>query len=152
LIVHTEVYTSIPTWLSLVRPQPEDQVIEVRRDCQIVLDINLRELSPVPGQGPVTRKSLVIPSTASVKAEEYYNESDVVHLSVQVFGAHTQSECKYVCRMCSNRDGKKKGNPSLVDFYAANNVIKASDDGLVQVKFKFSCYPKHQGPGENAYL
>jgi hypothetical protein len=77
---------------------------------------------------------------------------DVVHLSVRVFGADNQSEYKSVCNKCSKWEGKKKGKPSLVDFHAASNVIKAPDDGLVQVKFKFSCYPKHQSPNESAYL
>ena len=100
----------------------------------------------------MTRKSLVIPSTASVKREEYDDEGDVVHLSVRVFGADTQSEHQSVCNKCSKREGKKKGVPSLVDFHAASNVIKASDDGLVQVKFKFCCYPNHQNLNDSSYL
>ena len=100
----------------------------------------------------MTRKSLVIPSTASVKTEKYFGEGDVVHLSVRVFGADTKSECQFVCDKCSKREGKKKGKPSLVDFNAASNVIKASDDGLVVVKFKFCCYPNHQHPNDNNYL
>jgi len=133
-------------WLSLVRPRAEDQVISVRRESQVVLDIKFNELSSV-----TTRRSLVIPSTAGVRTEDYYVEGEVVHLSVRVFGADTQSEYKSVCNACSKRGGKKKGNPSLVEFYAASNVIKASNDGMAQVKFKFSCYPKHQRPNESAY-
>ena len=100
----------------------------------------------------MTGKSLVIPSTVSVRTEDYYAESDVVHLSVRVFGADTGKEYESVCNACGKREGKKKGNPSLVDFYAVSNVIKASDDGLARVKFKFSCYPKHQNPNESAYM
>jgi hypothetical protein len=96
-------------------------------------------------------KSLVIPSTANVKTEEYYDKGSVVHLSVRVFGANTERECKYVCGPCAKREGKKKGEASLVDFYAASNVIKASDDGLVRVRFNFCCDPMHQDPNERAY-
>jgi len=139
--------TRTPTaWLSLVRPRAEDHVIPVRRECQVVLDINFKELSSV-----TTRKGLVIPSTASVRTDHHYAEWEVVHLSVRVFGADTQSEYKSVCNACSKRGGEKIGNPSIVDFYAASNVIKSSNDGGAQVKFKFSCYPKHQNPNESAY-
>ena len=100
----------------------------------------------------MTRKSLVVPSTASVKTKEAYEEKDVVHFSVRVFGADTESEYMSVCRKCSKREGKKKGKPSLVDFYAMSNVIKPSEDGPVQVMFKFCCYPNHQNPNESAYL
>ena len=133
-------------WLSLVRPQVEDHVISVRRESQVVLDIKFNELSSV-----TTRKSLVIPSTAGVSTEDYYVEGEVVHLCVRVSGADTQSEYKSVCNACSKRGGKKRGNPSLVDFHAASNVIKSSNNGMAQVKFKFSCYPKHQSPNESAY-
>jgi len=147
-IVHTEVSTSLPAWLSLVRPEPlgEDQVIMVRRERQVVLNINFKKLSSV-----TTRKNLVIPSTAGVRTEDYYVEKDVVHLSVRVFGVHTQCEYKGVCGACRKREGKRKGNPSLVDFCAASNVINAPKDEVAQVKFKFSCYPKHQSPNESAY-
>ena len=144
--------SSLPAWLSLVRPQPKDQVIRVRREFLIVLDIKFNELSTLPGSRSVTQRSLVIPSTASVRTEEYYGEGDVVHLSVRVFGADTKTEYRTVCNKCSTREGKKKGVPSLVDFYAASNVIKASDDGLVQVKFKFCCYPNHQRQNNSTYL
>jgi hypothetical protein len=100
----------------------------------------------------MTRKRLVIPATANVRTEDYCGDGDVVHLSVRVFGADTKIEYKSVCDKCSKREGKKKGKPSLVDFYAASNVNIAPDDGLVQVKFKLSCYPKHQSPNESAYL
>ena len=100
----------------------------------------------------MTLKSLVIPSTANVRTENYYGEGDVVHLSVRVFGADTKVEYKAVCDACSKREGKKRGNPSLIDFHAPSNVIKASDDGLAKVAFKFSCYPKHQNPNESAYM
>jgi len=100
----------------------------------------------------VTRKGLVIPSTANVSTDDYYTEEDVVHLSVRVFGADTKSEYNSVCNECNKQEGKKKVKPNLVDFHTASNVIKASYDGLVQVKFKFSCYPDHQSPNESAYL
>ena len=95
---------------------------------------------------------LVVPSTANVKAQEDYYEGDLVYLSVRVFGADTKSEYKSVCSICSRREGKKRGMPSLIDFYAASNVTEVSDDGPVQVKFKFCCYPKHQSPNESTYL
>ena len=100
----------------------------------------------------MTGKSLVIPSTAGVKKEDYSVERDVARLSVRVFGADTGSEYDSVCSACSKREGEKKGKPSLVDFHAASNIIKASGDGVGQVRFKFSCYPRHQNPVESAYL
>ena len=100
----------------------------------------------------MTRKRLVFPSTANVRTEEYYRERDVVHLSVRVFGADTKNEYKSVCNRCSKREGKKKGKPGLVDFYAASSVLKPSNDGLVQVRFKFCCYPSHQSPSDSAFL
>ena len=115
----------------------------------MVLDIKFKELF---GPRAVTRKSLVVPSTANVRTNDDYSEGGVMHLSVRVLGADTEVEYKSVCNKCSKREGKKKGKPSLVDFHAASNVIKASDDGLVQVKFKFSCYPNHQNSNESAYL
>jgi len=137
----------IPTaWLSLVRPRAEDHVILVQRECQVVLDINFNELSSV-----TTRKGLAIPSTASVRTDDHYAEWEVVHLSVRVFGADTQSEYRSVCNACIRWEGEKTGNPSIVDFYAASNIIKSSNDGIAQVKFGFSCYPKHQSPNESAY-
>ena len=96
--------------------------------------------------------SLVIPSTANVRTNQYCGEGNVVHLSVRVLGEDAKSEYKHVCESCNKREDKKKGKPSLVEFYAASDVIKASDDGIVQVKFKFSCYPNHQSPNESAYL
>ena len=150
--IYTKVYISLPAWLSLVRPQPEGHVIIVRRECQVALDIKFKELFALSGSRPVTRKSLVVPSTANVKTEVAYEEKDAVHFSVRVFGADTNSEYKSVCAKCSKREGKKKGKPSLVDFYAMSNVIKPSEDGPAQVRFKFCCYPSHQNSNESAYL
>ena len=148
------MHTSLPSWLSLVQPQPEDQVITIRRECQVALDIKFEELLALPRYLPVTQKSLVIPLTANVRTQEYYGEGDVLHLSVRVYGADTHSEYKSICNACSEREGegKKKGETSLVDFYAASNVIKASDAGLARVKFNFSCSPNHQSQNESAYL
>ena len=87
-----------------------------------------------------------------MKAEEDRNEEDVLHISVRVFGSDTKREYTAVCDACSEREGKKTGKPSLVDFHAASNIIKASENGLAQVKFKFSCYPEHQKSNESAYL
>jgi len=150
--VYTKVYTSPPDWLSLSRPQPEGQVVIVRRECQVALNIKLYEWPALSGKLLIKWKGLVIPSTANVKTEESRSDEDVLHVSVRVFGADTEREYKSVCDACSKREGKKKGNPTLVDFHAASNVIKASEDGLAQVKFKFSCYPKHQNSNESAYL
>lgn len=100
----------------------------------------------------MTWNGLVIPSTAGVRAEEYAGERGILHLSLRVFGADTNNEYNAVCIACSTREGKKKGMPSLVDFHAVSDVIRASDDGLVRVKFKFSCYPKHQNMKERAFL
>lgn len=148
----TEAYTSLPGWLSPVQPQPEGHVIAVRRECKVTIEINLMDLPALPGHRLVTWKGLVVPSTAGVRTEEYGGERDVLHLSVRVFGADTKREYDAVCMACNKREGKKKGIPSLIDFHAVSDVIKAPEDGLVRVKFQFSCYPKHQNPNESAYL
>ena len=145
------MYTSPPDWLSLSRPNPEGQIVNVRRECQVALDIRSKELPSLSGQHPVKWKGLVIPSTANVKTNDYRGEADVLHIAVRVLGADTKREYKAVCDACSKRERKKKGIPSLVDFYAASNFIKAAEDGTMQVKFRFSCYPKHQNPDESAY-
>ena len=147
-----EGYTSLPSWFSHVQPPPIGHVVSVRRECLITLEINLKGLLDLPGQDVMTWNGLVIPSTAGVRAEDYAGDRGVLHLSLRVFGADTNKECNAVCIACSKREGKKKGMPSLVDFQAASDIIKASDDGLVRVKFRFSCYPKHQNPNESAYL
>ena len=148
----TEVYVSLPGWLSCVQPQPEGQGVTVRRECKVTFEINLRGLPALPGRQLVTWQGLVIPSTAGVRTEDYGGERDFLHLSVRVFGADTKTEYNTVCKTCNKREGKKKGIPSLVDFHAVSDVIKAPEDGLVRVKFQFSCYPKHQNPNESAYL
>ena len=150
--MYTKVYSSLPDWLSLSRPQPEGQVVNVRRECQVALEIRSKELPALSGRRPVKWKGLVIPSTANVKTNNYNDEEDVLHIAVRVLGADTKREYKAVCYACSKREGKKKGKPSLVDFYAASNFIKAPEDGIIQVKFKFPCYPEHQNPDESAYL
>ena len=147
-----EIFTSLPGWLSLVQPQPKDQVVTVRRECHLTLEINLRGLYDLHGHPVKIWKGLVIPSTAGARTEDYGGEEDVLHLSLRVFGAVTGSKCNSVCTDCNKREGKKRGTPSLVDFQTASDVIKASKDGLARVKFKFSCYPKHQNPNESAYL
>ena len=148
----TEVYTSLPCWLSRVQPKPNGQVVMVRQDSKVTIEINLRGLPVPPGQQFTTWKGLVIPSTAGVKTDDYTGERDLLHVSVRVFGADTKAECDAVCKKCNKREGKKKGRPSLVDFHASSDVIRASEDGLVRVKFQFSCYPTHQHPNESAYL
>ena len=147
-----EEYTSLPGWFSRVQPQPKGQVVSVRRECLVTLEINLRGLPSLPGQEAMAWKGLVIPSTAGVRAEDYAGERSVLHLSLRVLGADTKDEYNAVCIACNKREGKKKGMPSLVDFQATSDIIKPSDDGLVRVKFRFSCYPKHQNPNESAYL
>ena len=112
----------------------------------------MRGLPDLPGQEGMIWKGLVIPSTAGVRAEEYAGELGILHLSLRVFGADTNNEYNAVCIACNKREGKKKGVPSLVDFHAVSDIIMASDDGLVRVKFKFSCYPKHQDMKESAFL
>jgi hypothetical protein len=124
----------------------------VRRECQVVLEIDLRSLPTLLSQQVMVWKGVVIPLTAGVKTEDDDSERDFLHLSVRVFGAGTKKEYNAVCMGCSKREGKKKGMPSLVDFHADSNVIKAPESGLVRIKFKFTCYPKHQHPNESAYL
>ena len=146
--MRTEVITSLPGWLSRVIPQPKRQIITVRRESSVTLDINMRGLPYLPGQ-LVTWRGLVVPSTPGVKTEVYRGEQDVLHLSVRVFGADTRREYNSPCEACVRWVG---WTPRLIDFRAISDVIKASEDGLVRVRFHFSCYPEHQNENEGAYL
>ena len=148
----TKVYSSLSDWFSLVRPLPEGLDVHLRRESLVTLGIKLNGLSAIPGQPSVKWKSLVIPSTSSVRTEEYPGEGNVLHLSVRVFGADTKREYKAVCDACREREGKRRGKLSLVDFHAASNVIKAPEDGPVRVIIRFTCYPTHQSLNESAYL
>ena len=150
--MYTKVYTSLPDWLYLSRPRPECQVVNVRRECCVALGIRSRELPGISSQPPVKWKGLVIPSTDSVRTNDYRGEEDVLHVVVRVLGAGTKTEYEAVCNICSKRETKKKGKPSLLDFHAASDFIKAPEDGIMPIKFKFSCYPKHQNPDESAFL
>ena len=147
-----EVYTSLPGWLSGVKPEPNGQVVIVRPECKATIKINLRGLPVPPSQQFTTWNGLVIPSTAGVRTDDYTGERDLLHLSVRAFGADTGGEYDAVCPTCNKREGRVRGIPSLVDFHAPSDVIRASKDGLVRVKLQFSCYPKHQHPKESAYL
>ena len=136
---------------SRVRPQPEDQVITIRRECQAVHDTKFKEILTLSGHRPGTQKSLVILWTANVKKGRLLWWDDVLQLFVLVFVADTKSEYRSVCNKCNKREGKKKGELSLIDFHAAGNVTISSGDGPVQVTFGFSCYRKHQSPNDRAY-
>ena len=68
--MYTKVYSSLPEWLSLSRPQPEGQVVNVRRECQVALDIRSKELLALSGQRPVKWKGLVIPSTPGLHNQQ----------------------------------------------------------------------------------
>src|SRR5260370_40766123 len=111
--VRTEVCASLPAWFTRVQPPPKGHVVTVRRECLVILFINLRALPALPGQQPVIWKSLVIPSTAGVKTENYRGERDALHLSLRVRGAGTKVEYNAVCGACDKREGKKKGTPSF---------------------------------------
>src|SRR5258706_10455587 len=98
--MHIEAYTSVPAWLSLVRPQPKDKVIWVRRQCQVVLDIKFRKFHTLLSE---TWKGLVIPSTSNVRTNDYSGEGDVLHLSVRAAGANTMRDDTPVCNQFSKR-------------------------------------------------
>ena len=55
--MYTKVYTSLPDWLSLSRPNPEGQVVNVRRECQVALEIRSKELPALSSQRPVKWKA-----------------------------------------------------------------------------------------------
>jgi hypothetical protein len=134
----------MPDWVTLVKPSPpaEGDIIDLRRETHVTLELVLDRL---PTQPPGGCSGIKIPATASVKNYANTAGKTLLEFRIHVSGAARRHE--KVCPSCEKREGKKKGDPSLIDFFAAQDFIEQRD-GKVRVEFVFCCYPKcHQDTG-----
>ena len=140
--------SSMPEWLALVKPLPVagENVITLRRDIHVALDIILERL---PRQPPGGCSGIKIPATASVRNFADTSGKPPLEFRIHVSGATSNRRYDTVCASCEKREGKKKGTPSFIDFVAVHDIIEQKN-GKVRVEFVFCCYPRcHQ---ESGYL
>lgn len=130
----------MPDWIALVKPLPlvGENVITVRRETHVSLDIILDRL---PRQPPGGCSGIKVPGTASVRNYAAAIGKPVLEFRIHVYGAASKRRYDTVCASCEKREGKKKGDPSFIDFYAMQDIIEQKD-GKVRVDFVFCCYPK----------
>ena len=136
----------MPDWIALVKPSPPvgKNVVTVRRDTHVALDINFERL---PRQPPGGCDGIKIPATASVRNIADTTGKTLLEFRIHVSGATSKRRYETVCTSCEKREGNKNATPSFIDFYAIRNIIEQKD-GKVRVEFAFCCYPKcHQDSG-----
>ena len=140
----------MPDWITLIKPLPPagEHVITLRRKAHVALDLTLKRL---PRQLPIGCTGIRIPATGSVKNYASTTGKNLLALHIRVYGATTNLRYETVCSSCEKREGRRKGTPSLIDFYAEREVLKPKD-GKVRVEFSFCCYPKDHRLGDNEYL
>jgi ankyrin repeat protein len=141
---------SMPDWIAFIKPLPPagETVIKLRRETRIALDIITGRL---PMESPTRCSGIKILPTGSVKNCAETAGTKLVEFGIRVYGGTTKQRYETVCARCENREGKKKGTPSLIDFHAECDVIEPID-GKVRVEFTFCCDPKDHGLGDNDYL
>lgn len=144
----SEQHSSIPDWINLLRPLPKvgENVITIRRETHVVLDIIFDQL---PRKPPTGCRGIRIPATGGVKNLSEPTAEVLVGFRICVYGTTTGQPYHTVCASCGKREGKRKGTPSLIDFHAEQDTITAKD-GKVRVDFNFCCYPKCNQ--EDSYL
>ena len=119
-------------------------MITLRRETHVALDIILDRL---PRQPPGGCSGIKIPATASVRNFAQANGKPPLEFRIYVSSATSNQRYETVCASCEKREGKKKGTPSLIDFFAMQDIIEQKD-GKARVEFVFCCYPKcHQDSG-----
>jgi len=136
----------MPDWIALVKPSPQagGNVITLRREAHVALDITLERLPRQPHGG---YNGIKIPGTASVKNYAETAGRTLLELRIHVYGAPSNRRYETVCAGCEKREGKKKGTPSLIDFNALQDILEPKN-GKVRADFVFCCYPKcHQDSG-----
>jgi len=136
----------MPDWIALVMPSPQadGNVITLRRDTHVALDIILERLPRQPHGGC---NGIKIPATASVRNYAETAGKALLEFRIHVSGATSNRRYETVCAGCEKRERKKGGTPSLIDFTAAQDIIE-QQDGKVRAEFIFCCYPKcHQDSG-----
>ena len=141
----------MPNWITLIKPHPQvvgDNVITLRREAHVVLDIMFEQLPRPP---PAFCSGIKIPATGSVKNYAVAVGKTLLEFRIRLYGAKTKRRYETVCSNCEKREGKKKGTPSMIDFHAASEVIEPKD-GRIRVEFSFCCYPKCHRSGDSAYM
>jgi hypothetical protein len=140
----------MPNWIALLRPLPRDgeNVIILRRETHVVLDISLDQ---IPTPSPLVCSGVKLPSTASVKNFGDATGETLLLLHIHVYGATTKRRYETPCENCARRDGRRKGTPAMVDFHAEYNIIDRKD-GKIRVDFNFCCYPKCHKLGDKEFL
>jgi hypothetical protein len=140
----------MPNWMALVRPLRKDggNVITIRRETHVVLDISLDQ---IPTHPPLVCSGVKIPATASVKNLGDTTGKTLLELRIHLYGATTKRRYETLCENCERRDGKRRGTPSVVDFHAECDILDRKD-GKIRVDFNFCCYPKCHKLGDKEYL
>ena len=137
---------SMPPWITLMKPSPPagENVVTVRRDTHVALDIIFERL---PRQPPGGCSGIKIPATSSVRNLASMIGKTLLELRIHVSGATSKRRYETVCISCKKREGNKNATPSFIDFYATHDIIEQKD-GKVWVEFGFCCYLKcHQDTG-----
>jgi hypothetical protein len=145
-----QYFSSIPGWITLIKPRPSEGEtrIQVRRETHIALEIIFGQL---PKELPAGCNGIKILPTGSVKNYADTNGKTLLEFRIRVYGATTKQLYETVCTSCQDREGKKKGTPSLIDFCAKQDIIEPKD-GKVRVEFQFCCYAKDHRSGDTDYL
>jgi len=140
----------MPCWIALRRPLPqaEDRVITLRRETHVTLDINFEQIS---AQLSAISSGIKIPATGSVKNYADTTGKSLLEFRINLYGATTKRRYHNVCASCEKREGKKKGNPSLIDFKTGSDMITPKD-GKIRLDFVFCCYPKDHLLGDDEYM
>lgn len=141
---------NMPDWVTLVKPRPSqgNYIITLRREIHVALDIAFDRL---PTRPPVGCSGVKIPATASVKNYANTTGKTLLYICIRLYGATTGRRYETICPSCEKREGKKKGAPGMIDFYAEREILELKD-GKVRVEFSFCCYPKDHRIGDNEYL
>jgi hypothetical protein len=129
----------------LVKPLPQaEEVITIRRDAYLALEINLNNL-------PTACNGIKVPATASVKNFANTTNKTLLEFRIRLYGATTKNYYDAVCEKCQKREGKRKGTPGLIDFKTESDMIEPKN-GKIRVEFGFRCYPKDHLLGDTKYL
>jgi len=133
------------------RPQDGENVITLRRETWLVLDINLQRL---PRRPPAGCTGIKVPATGSVKNCADMTGKTLLEFRIRVHGATTKRLYEHVCTSCQEREGKRRGILGLIDFKTDSDMIEPKDpkDGNMRVEFAFCCYPKDHRSGDTEYL
>ena len=133
----------------MVKPLPQaEEVITIRRDTHLALEINLNHL---PRNPPTAYNGIKVPATASVKNFANTTNRTLLEFRIRLYGATTKKYYDAVCEKCQKREGKRKGTPGLVDFKTESDMIEPKN-GKIRVEFVFRCYPKDHLLGDTKYL